>query len=305
MELRHLRSFLALAEELHFGRAAERLGIAQPPLSRHIQQLEAEIGTALFERTPRAVRLTTAGEELRTRVKTHVEGLEAAVDATRLAGSGQSGRISVGFTINFSHVFLPRVLERLKIAAPRAAFSLNELSTDSQVEALRSGDIQLALLPLPLADPDLMQRRLFQDSLVVVVPQGHALTRFNAVSLAQLEEHPFVMCPRYKHTGFPYSAIDRCAAVGFKPRVVQEVGGKTLMYGLVARGLGISIVPASSIPGHRNGVVYLPISDPVPPVDMGAVWRKETDCPLRKVFVDTAVTAAEEIFGARRQKAVA
>jgi DNA-binding transcriptional LysR family regulator len=259
----------------------------------------------LFERTPRAVRLTRAGEELRDRVKTHVDGLDAAIDATRRAGSGQSGRLNVGFSVNFSHVFLPRVLERLRSSAPNAVFSLSELSTDSQIEALRSDQIQLAFVPLPLADPDLMQRRLFQDPLVVVVPQGHPLTEFGSVTLAQLEEHPFVMCPRYRHTGFPYSSLDRCAAVGFKPRIVQEVGGKTLMYGLVARGLGLSIVPASSAPGHRSGVVYLPISDPVPPVDMAAVWRKETDCPLRKVMVDTAVLVAEELFGPQRQKAVA
>lgn len=305
MELRHLHSFLALAEELHFGRAAARLGIAQPPLSRHIQQLEAEIGTPLFERTPRAVRLTAAGEALRTRVKSHVEGIATAVNASRMAAAGHTGRLQVGFTSNLSYVLLPRTLERLKEVAPQAAFDLHEMSTDPQVQALRSGELEVGLVALPIAEPELIQRRLFQDPLVVVMPNGHPLTKGESVSFGQLNNFPFVMCPRYRRSGFQHAIMERCNAAGFEPRVVQEVEGKTLMYELVARGVGVSIVPQSSSHGRREGFVYLPISDPVEPVEMAAVWRKESDSPLRRVFVDTAVEVARETYAPKRARAVA
>lgn len=305
MELRHLHSFLALAEELHFGRAADRLGIAQPPLSRHIQLLEAEIGASLFERSPRAVRLTAAGEELRNRVKAHVDGISSAVNATRLAAAGKTGRLSVGFTSNLSYLLLPAVLERLKTIAPGVSFHVSEMSTDPQIDALRSGEIELGLLALPIDEPDLIQRRLFQDPLLVVMPHNHPLAGHDGVTFSQLKDYPFVMCPRYRRTGFQHVITDRCVAAGFTPRVVQEVEGKTLMYELVARGVGVSIVPRSSSHGHREGFVYLPILDPVEPVDIAAVWRKENDSCLRRLFVDTAVAVAAEVYTPKAVRAVA
>lgn len=305
MELRHLQSFLILAEELHFGRAAERVGIAQPALSRQIQQLEAEVGVPLFNRTPRSVTLTQAGEELRARVRQHVDGIDLALTACRAMGSGHSGRLKIGFTSNLSYALLPRVLSRLKEIAPDASFDVHEMSTDPQIAALRTGELDLAMVVLPISDGSLMQRHLFKDPLVLVMPTNHPLATRESVSLAQLQEYPFVMCPRYRRTGFQHSILERCADVGFVPNVVQEVEGKTLMYELIARGVGISVVPESSNHGHRAGVTYRPIVDGPKPVEMGAVWRKESDSALRRVFVDTAVAAARELYAPKRVPAVA
>jgi len=292
MELRHLHSFIALSEELHFGRAAERLGIAQPPLSRHIQQLETEIGAALFVRGPRSVQLTLAGEELLRRVRVHVEGIALAATAARAIGTGASGRLQVGFVSNLSYQLLPRTLATVKEIAPLAVFDLHEMTTDVQLAALRRGEIDVALLVLPIEGAELMQRLLFHDPLVAVMPENHTLRACAEVSVAQLRDEGFIMCPRYQRTGFQHVIFDRCEEIGFEPRVVQEVQGKTLLYELVSRGVGISIVPRSSSLAKRPGVIYRPLSDRIRPVDIGAVWRRDDDPPLRKVFVDTAVAAA-------------
>ena len=163
MELRHLRSFLALADELHFGRAAERLGIAQPPLSRHIQQLEAEIGVPLVERGSRLVRLTRAGEILRDRVRPQVEGIAAAVAESRAVGAGWHGRLCVGFITNMSYALLPRVLEKLREAASEAVFDVRETSVDDAERGVREERYDLALTRVPIDDQGLMQRVLHEE----------------------------------------------------------------------------------------------------------------------------------------------
>lgn len=289
MELRHLHSFLALSEELHFGRAAERLGIAQPALSRQIQQLETEVGGALFERDSRSVRLTRAGDELLARVKVHVEGIASAFSAARAVNGGGAGRLRVGYVSNLSYRLLPAVLKKLKESCPGAAFDLHENTTDGQLQALRSGEIDLALVVLPVEAPEMIQRVLFQDPLVLVMPTDHPLSAQETVALSQLREYSFVMCPRYQRAGVEHVIFARCAELRFEPKVVQEVQGKTLLYELIARGVGLSIVPHSSSFGDRKGVVYRPISDSLRPIEIGAVWRRDRDQPLRKTFVDTAV----------------
>jgi DNA-binding transcriptional LysR family regulator len=297
MELRHLHSFLALAEELHFGRAADRVGIAQPPLSRHIQQLEAEIGAPLFERGPRSVTLTRAGREFLERERPHVEGITQAVHATRIAGNGLSGRLAVGYVSNLSYQLLPTVLRQLKTSAPEIILDLKELPTLAQVPALRAGEINLAMLVLPIEDFGMMQRRLFQDPLIVVMPTDHELAQNSVISLADLCRYPFIACPRYEKTSFQNVILERCHEAGYKPNVVHEVNGKTLMYELIAHGIGISVVPRSSSQGHRDGVSYRPLAETLRPIDVGAVWRKEDEDPLRKLFVETVVNAAQEIYG--------
>jgi len=299
MELRHLHSFLALAEELHFGRAADRVGIAQPPLSRHIQQLEAEIGSPLFERGPRSVTLTRAGREFLDRVRPHVEGITQAVHASRSAGNGLSGRLTVGYVSNLSYQLLPTVLSQLKASAPDVILDLHEMPTLAQVPALRAGEISLALLVLPIDELGMMQRRLFQDPLVVVMPADHDLAQKSVISLAELCRYPFIACPRYEKTSFQNVIIERCHEAGYEPNVIHEVTGKTLMYELIAHGIGISVVPRSSSQGHREGVVYRPLAEMLRPIDVGAVWRKEDEDPLRRLFVNTAAAAALEIYGAK------
>lgn len=292
MELRHLRSFLALADELHFGRAAERLGIAQPPLSRHIQQLEAEVGVALVERGSRSVRLTRAGEILRDRVRPQVEGIAAAVAETRAVGAGWHGRLCVGFITNMSYALLPRVLERLRDEAPEAVFDVHETSVDDAERGVREERFDLALTRVPIEDQGLMQRVLHEERLLLVLPAGHRLIDKEELSFADVLEEPFIMCQRPERAPLQHIILRRCAEAGFTPRVVQEVGGKTLMMELVAAGMGLTFVPESSAFSTRPGLVYRAVTDPIAPIAMAGIWRRENTNPLRRVFLDAAIAVA-------------
>ncbi len=295
MELRHLRSFLALADELHFGRAAERLGIAQPPLSRHIQQLEAEVGVPLVERGSRGVKLTRAGEILRDRVRPQVEGITAAVAETRAVGAGWRGRLCVGFITNMSYALLPRVLGRLRERAPEAVFDVREGSVDEVERGVREERFDLALTRLPIDDPGLIQRGLHEERLMLAMPAGHRLTKKEEISFADLTEEPFVMCQRAERTPVQHVIMRRCEEAGFVPKVVQEVGGKTLMMELVAAGMGLTMVPASSAFSTRPGLVYRPVANAIAPVTMAAIWKRENANPLRPVFLETVIEVAREL----------
>lgn len=295
MELRNLRSFLALADELHFGRAAERLGIAQPPLSRHIQQLEAEIGVPLVERGSRGVRLTRAGERLRDRVRPQIEGIAAAVAEARAIGAGWNGRLCVGFITNMSYAFLPRLLGRLRVEAPEAVFDVREVSVDEVERGLREERFDAGLTRLPVEDQGLMHRVLFEEPLLLVLPEHHRLAAEPEISFAEIADEPFIMCQRHDRAPVPHLILRRCEEAGFKPRVVQEVGGKTLMMELVASGMGLTIAPASSSYSSRPGLVYRHISDPIAPISMAMIWRRENTNPLLRVFIDTAVAVARKL----------
>jgi DNA-binding transcriptional LysR family regulator len=302
MELRHLRSFLALADELHFGRAAARLGLAQPPLSRHIQQLEAELGIKLVERTGRGVRLTAAGEILRDRVRPQVEGITAAVAEARAVGAGWQGRLCVGFITNMSYAMLPRILHRLQAVAPEASFDVQEASVDDAERGVDEGRFDLALTRAPIAHQGLMQRPLHDEYLMLVLPERHALAHREEISLAEVADEPFVMCQRPDHAPLQHIILRRCDEAGFRPRVVQEVGGKTLMMELVAAGMGLTLAPESSSFSPRPGLVYRRVRDRIAPITMLAVWRSENVNPLRRVFVDTAVAVAKALGPELRQR---
>ncbi len=295
MELRHLRSFLALADELHFGRAAARLGIAQPPLSRHIQQLEAEVGVLLVERGSGGVKLTQAGEILRDRIRPQVEGITAAIAETRAVGAGWRGRLCAAFITNMSYLLLPRVLERLRREAPEAVFDLHEAAVDDAERGVREERFDLALTRLPVEDQGLMQRVLHEERLMLALPEGHALANCDEIALADVQAEAFVMCRRHERAPLQHVILQRCEEVGFRPRVIQEVAGKTLMMELVAAGVGLTIVPESSASARRVGLVYRTIIDEVAPIRMAAIWRRENTNPLRKVFLDVAVDVARTL----------
>jgi DNA-binding transcriptional LysR family regulator len=295
MEFRHLRSFLALADELHFGRAAEALGIAQPALSRHIQQLETEVGVSLVERGAGVVKLTPAGEVLRARSRPQLEGLAAAVAEARAVGAGRDGRLTIGFVTSMSFAFLPRVLERLRREAPTAFFDVHEVSVEEADRAVRAERFDVGLTRLPVGDQGLIQRALYDEPLVFALPAEHRLASRTEFSLGEVAEEPFVMCQRPDRSTAPHIILQRCAEAGFQPRVVQEVSGKTLMMELVAAGLGMTIVPASASLSPRPGVVYRWSREPLAPVRMGAVWRRENVNPLLRVFLDVAVEVARKL----------
>lgn len=294
MELRHLRSFLAVADELHFGRAADRIGATQSAVSRHLQLLEAELGYVLLTRSSRSVTLSAAGKALRSRITSHVEAMDRAVDEARAISAASAGRLRVGYVANLSYVFLPRLLDDLRRRVPDAAFELHESPTPRQIDALNAGRMDVGIALAPLDDPSLMQRGLFEERLIVMMREDHPLARRKNIELRTLANEPFVICPRYIRTGLHEVVRQRCREAGFTPNVVQEVGGRALLEELIAAGVGISLVPESASHIPRTRVAFVPLRGRVEPIRVHLIWKKGNAEPLLPLFLELAGTCAEE-----------
>jgi DNA-binding transcriptional LysR family regulator len=293
MELRHLRYFVAVAEELHFGRAAERLHIAQPPLSRQIRDLEREVGTTLFARVPRGVELTPAGRAFLPEARLTLAQAERAQRSAQRAALGETGRLRVGFTeaATYSGI-LPSVLGFFRMHLPLIGVSLFEMDAAHQADAFRDGRIDLGILQSPPADAErwLRVEQVYIDPLVVALPGTHALASRTHVALADLRADLFVLFPRTIDPALHDEIVSRCRAAGFSPRVVQEAAGWQTLSGLVAAGVGVAFVPRSLSKMKRPGVVYRPVRGLSVDMSTFAAWRKGERSPVRERFV-TALRA--------------
>jgi DNA-binding transcriptional LysR family regulator len=259
MELRHLRYFVAVAEEGHVTRAAERLGIQQPPLSQQIQALERELDAQLFHRKPRGVELTPAGRALLDDARAILARTEAAVAATKRAARGEAGRIGLGFTSSASfHPFVPRVIRAFRETHPLVALSLEESGTTELVAALRSEAIDLALIRSPVGDiAGVTVFPVLEEPMVVALPTGHRLARSRAaLPLAELAGETFILYRRPVGPGLHDAIVAACDRAGFSPRIGQEAPRMLSTLSLVAAGLGISLVPASMSRLETEGVAY-------------------------------------------------
>jgi len=299
MELRHLRYFIAVAEELHFGRAAERLNIAQPPLSRQIRDLEREVGTPLFERIPRGVDLTPAGRAFLPEARQTLSQAERAQRTAQRAARGEIGRLRVGFVEAATYRgILPDVLGFFRIHLPDIGISLLEMDPIEQAEAFRDGRIDLGILHSLPADADrwLLAEPVYADALVAAIPGTHDLAGRTRVSLANLGGESFVLFPRYAAPGLYDAIIASCRSAGFSPRIVQEAEGWHTLAGLVGAGVGVAFVPQSFTNFARPGVVYLPVRGLSVNVEMSTVWKRGDKSPVRERFV----TALHAVAGAVR-----
>ncbi|HZK89674.1 MAG TPA: LysR family transcriptional regulator [Stellaceae bacterium] len=259
MELRHLRYFVAVAEEGHVTRAAERLGIQQPPLSQQIRALERELDAQLFHRKPRGVELTPAGRALFDDAKAILARAEEAVAATRRAARGEAGRIGIGFTSSASfHPFVPRAIRAFREAHPLVALALDESGTTELVEALRSQAIDAAFVRSPVGESaDLIVRPLLEEPMVAALPSGHRLsTASDGLPLAALAGEAFILYRRPVGPGLHDAIIAACDRAGFSPRIGQEAPRMLSTLSLVAAGLGVTVVPASMSRLEAEGVVY-------------------------------------------------
>ena len=278
MELRHLRSLLVLAEELHFGRAAGRLGIAQPALSRQIQQLEAELQTQLFKRSPRAVALTDAGREFVEGIGPAIQQLEdAAAGATNFARA-KRGRIRVGSSANLSSDFIPELLQQLYQESPLVRIDVRGLSVAEQIRTLHAAEIDVGLATLPINDPSLIVRRIFSEPLVLMVQSESEFAQRTSIQIRELAKEQFIICPRYRRAGFHEVIIELAGKAGFRPRIASEVDAPSTAVALVERGLGVALVPQSESLTASERVRCIPISHPAFFIDIGAVWRRDTSC---------------------------
>jgi DNA-binding transcriptional LysR family regulator len=287
MEIKTIRYFIAVAEELHFGRAARRLHISQPPLSRQIGNLERELGCQLFRRTRRSVALTTAGEAFLASTRPLIVGLEDASNAARRAARGEIGRLSIGFFIGATYRLLPDALRVFRLHAPEAEVVFHEMRVTEVPAAIESGRIDIGFLRPPVSEPLIDTEVLLQEPFVAALPNGHPLAHRRSLKLIDLAAERFVM-----FTPGPsvlYSQIlAACNQVGFTPRVAYEAQHPETLLGLVRSGAGIALV-ASSI--ERRGdpaVTFRRVTGPLPLAEIAVAWRRNNASPLVQAFLRAA-----------------
>lgn len=260
MEFRQLRYFLAVAEHLHFTLAAERLGIAQPPLSQQIMKLEREIGTRLFIRYPRRVELTEAGMIFRERAQRVLDEANDALEQVKMAARGESGHLSIGFA--GSTVFHPRVaavLRAFRESYPAVKMRTEESNSVALLDKLADGGVDCAMIRLPLASPAMRVTTLVEERMIAVLPAGHALEREADVEIRQLSGDPFILFPRPIGPELYDSIIAACHADGFSPRIALESPQISSCVNMAAAGFGVAIIPESIGQVRAEGVSFKPI----------------------------------------------
>jgi DNA-binding transcriptional LysR family regulator len=264
MELRHLRYFVAVAEELSFTRAAERLHIAQPPLSTQIRALEEELRAPLFERDRRRVYLTPAGRRLLERARAILASVEEARLEARGAAAGDVGHIALGYTASSMLTRqLPAVLRAYQRAQPGVRLQLQEMTSLEQLDALHARTIDIGVLRKRDVDtpPGIVLQPWHASPLVAAIPSDHALAAAKAVRIADLKDEPLITYPRDAGIGLYWKVQALCAKAGFRPRMVQEARDSATIVGLVAAGVGIAVVPGDTRCVALEGVVYQRLAD--------------------------------------------
>jgi DNA-binding transcriptional LysR family regulator len=284
IDIRQLRYFQAVAEELHFGRAAARLAIAQPALSRQIQQIEAELGTPLLRRTQRRVELLPAGALLLERGRAIQQELAHALTDVRRTGTGELGRLSLGFIHSSTYGLLPSIIGRFRKLYPGIELELHELPITAQHAALLRGTIDIGLLRVQAAPAELEVLPVMPDPFVLALPAKHPLAGSSRVRLKEVAGDPFVMFGKAGAPLFHDRVHAMCEQAGFAPKVVQHATQIHTVVGLVGAGLGVAVVPASGRNLHPRQVRFVAISDKAEPVHVALAWRRGHETPAIRSF---------------------
>jgi len=286
MEIRHLRYFVAVAEELNFSRAAERLHIAQPPLSQQIRHLEAELGLQLIARDTRPLRLTEAGRFFKSEALDILARLEEATAGTRRIGRGQSGWLGIGYIGSAMNELLPPVVHRLHHDHPGVEVQLFEMLYEEQASALLERRIHVGLSRASLGVESLVEEVLYDEPMMVAVPTDHPLAGRCEASVIDLAPEPIVHYASRPSRGVESDYLMAvCRAAGFEPKIAVEAKNVESALGLVAAGLGLAIVAASFTRGKRPGVRFLSLGGNSPTVPMKAVYRHQEPSSLLQVFL--------------------
>jgi len=296
VELRRLRYFLAVAEELSFTRAAVRLQMAQPPLSSQIQLLENELGVTLFDRSRRAIALTAAGRALVPEARRLLADAEQTARIVRHAADGTVGRLAVGFVPAAVNGVLPDILRRYRTRYPGVALSLYERSPDDLVRQLHEHRVQAAFLFAPYRDEALHSRCVSTQRLVAALPERHPLASRAAVDVRALAEGPMILPTQHETPGLFSRIRQLFDELGVEPNVVQrEVWMMQTIIGLVAAEMGAAIVPSSVALLQREGVVYRRLEQEPAPVEMTIAWRRDDGSAALAAFVRTAARQRYDI----------
>lgn len=291
MELRHLRYFAAVADTRHFGRAAERLHMAQPALSQSIRQLEAELGTPLFVRTTRQVRLTPAGEFLQVEVARILEAVEASVRGVRRIADGRQGLVRMAFTGSAAHTQLPRMARVVKRELPGMALEIHaDLLTPAQVHGLTDGSLDVGVLRPPMSGDGLETRTIASEPLVLAVAADHRLATEPVISMTDLRTESFVLFAG-ADSAVNDAVLRSCRVAGFVPHHEHEAAGISVLLPLVAADLGVALLPASVRAAPLTGVVFRDVTDAAT-VDLALAWRTGESNPA--VLAVLEVLAATE-----------
>ncbi|MDO7836373.1 LysR substrate-binding domain-containing protein [Sphingobium sp. HBC34] len=279
MELRHLRYFIAVAEELHFSRAAARLHVAQPPLSTQIKQLEEEMGVALFLRTKRRVELTEAGSAFLIEARRVLGILDRGVALAREIGTGQRGTLRLGSVYSAIYAVVPQMLRAFAAQHPDISVELSEMTVQQQLDALASGAIDVGILRSPIHDPSIETHLLFREGIVALVPTGHALAARGAIHVADLAPYPFLLSGIGLHSSFRQHVLSLFDRLGIMPNIAREIGEIHSIISLVGAGLGVALAPATVSHIRVSDVTYLPILDDMPQIEVSLAWHRDVRPP--------------------------
>lgn len=290
MELRHLRYFAAVADELHFGRAAQRLGMAQPPLSQQIRNLEDELGVTLFHRTKRRVELTEAGQAFLSRVRIILETAGDAVSEAQRVARGELGRVAIGFMSAAMLDQFPAILRGFRRRFPDAQMQFAQLPSNEQLKAVASGHVDVGFVDIAHRAPTTMVgdvavrvERAWSEALLVALPPEHPLARRPALALADLANEPFVTLPREPATGYYDQIIGLCRGAGFSPVIRQEAAQLPAVLALVAAGLGVAIVPCCVQAQWQSQIAFRPLAEPAA-IDVTMISRADNASPVLAAF---------------------
>lgn len=293
MEFRHLRHFVALAEELHFGRAARRLAMSQPPLSLSIQQLEASVGARLFQRNSKEVRLTAAGRAFEPAARALLAQAREAALRARDVERGFTGTLRIGFVGSMLYRGLPQLLQRYQAAQPRMRLVVRELNSAEQLLDLAQGRLDLGFVHTARIPPELSRLLYASEPFVACLPSTHPLAGAAAVEVGQLRDEPFVMFARSVSPDYFERVLSICTDAGFLPEVLHEVRHWLSVVSLVSQGLGVALVPDPLRRAGLAGAAFVPLAGGGPPSQAWCVWSPDGEADsARDAFVDTVRDAA-------------
>jgi len=286
-DLNQLRCFVTVAEELHFGRAAARLNMTQPPLSRQIQVLEHIIDATLLERTSRSVRLTPAGRSFLPEARRILKLAESASQVARRIALGKTGSLKIGYTAAAAYGFLPDLIAACRARLPEVDFSLKEMVSGEQLEALATGQIDAGLLRPPIARPEFATKRVVAEPLLAAIPKKHPLASAEAIAIKDFDDQPFVMYSPYESRYFHDLVVALFTRADVLPRYVQHVGQIHSILAMVRAGLGVAIVPAAAASLRIADVRLRPLKlRTQTSVELFMVWRRDYENPLLPTLVE-------------------
>ena len=280
LELRHLKYFLAVAEELHYRRAAERLFISQPGLSKQIKQLENSLGVQLFERHNRKVALTKAGEYLKVEVTQNLKDLENILNHAKLINTGKDGNLKFGYVGSAMQDIIPNLLIRLNQQYPNISFGLKEMDNQRQIESLLSNEIDIGFVRVEKVPKSIEKRTVLKESFCLVLPKNHKINAYNFKSLKEFQTEPFILFDSKYSVSYYEKVMEIFQQFKFTPIVAHNTIHSESIYKLVENGFGISIVPKSLTKTNHTGIQFIELNKIPQRTALSAVWSKENRNPV-------------------------